>query len=197
MKRQPTLTRQAYPTDLTDAQWKVLEPLLPAAAARGRPREHTLREIVNAIFYITDNCLKWRAMPHDLPPWQSVYYYFRGWVKQGLWEPLNTRLREQVRVAAGREAQPSAAILDSQSVPTTEMAAPETIGYDANKHIKGRKRHLLVDTMGLVLKVVVLGASISDPAGARVLLSPIRQHFQRLALIWADAVYGGPGLSRL
>jgi putative transposase len=188
------MTRQTYTTDLTDAQWQKLEPLLPPPSRRGRPREHALREIVNAIFYIGNNGIKWRAMPHDLPPWQSVYYYFRLWTKQGTWERLNTCLRELVREKAGRHPQPSAAALDSQSVKTTEEAAVETCGYDSGKQVKGRKRHVLVDTLGLLLKVIVLSASVQDRDGAQMLLSQVRGVLTRLQKIWADAAYAGPQL---
>jgi len=188
------MNRQTYTTDLTDAQWQKLELLLPPAERRGRPREHKLREIVNAIFYIVDNGIKWRAMPHDLPPWQSVYYYFRQWTKQGRWETLNTTLREMVRQKAGRHPQPSAAVIDSQSVKTTEETEPETCGFDAGKQVKGRKRHLLVDTLGLVIKVIVLSASVQDRDGAQMLFSQVRQVLSRLQKVWADAVYSGPQL---
>ena len=150
------MSRQTYKTDLTDEQWKILEPLLPRPSVRGRPREHSLREILNAIFYLVDGGIKWRSMPHDLPPWQSVYYYFRQWTKSGHWERLNTTLREQVRQQAGRNPEPSAAVIDSQSVKTTEEAAADTRGYDSGKQIKGRKRHLLVDTIILAVTIIQL-----------------------------------------
>lgn len=188
------MSRQTYTTDLTDAQWQVVAPLLPPAARRGRPREHSLREILNAIVYLVNNGIKWRALPHDLPPWQSVYYYFRLWTKQGTWEQLNTALRELVRQKAHRQPQPSAASLDSQSVKTTEEAAAETRGFDSAKQIKGRKRHVLVDTLGLVLKAVVLSASIQDRDGARTLLDKVRGTLTRLQKVWADAAYAGPKL---
>ncbi|HLF03246.1 MAG TPA: IS5 family transposase [Anaerolineales bacterium] len=188
------MNRQPYPTDLTDAEWQKIEPLLPPASRRGRPREHSLREIVNAIFYVVNNGTKWRALPHDLPPWQSVYYYFRLWTKQGRWEGLNTTLRERVRRKVGRHPQPSAAVLDSQSVKTTEEAAPETCGFDAGKRVKGRKRHLLVDSLGLPIKVIVLNASVQDRDGAQMLFSQVRPALNRLQKVWADAIYAGPQL---
>ena len=188
------MSRQIYKTDLSDKQWKVLEALVPQPSRRGRPREHSLREIVNAILYVVDGGIKWRLMPHDLPPWQSVYYYFRLWTKHGVWETLNAALRERVRQKAGRNAQPSAAAIDSQSVKTTEEAEVETCGYDSGKQVKGRKRHLLVDTLGLVLKVIVLSASVQDRDGAQMLFSQTRKALTRLQKVWADAAYAGPQL---
>ena len=188
------MNRPPYPTDLTDAQWRKIELHLPPASRRGRPREHSLREMVNAIVYVVNTGVKWRAVPHYLPPWQSVYYYFRLWTKQGRWEGLNTVLREQLRRQLGRQPQPSAAVIDSQSVKTTEEAAPETCGYDAGKQVKGRKRHLLVDTLGLPIKVIVLTASVQDRDGAQMLFSQVRQSLSRLQKVWADAIYAGPQL---
>jgi putative transposase len=188
------MNRQTYKTDLTDDQWTILEPLLPPPSVRGRPRAHSLREILNAIFYTVDGGIKWRLMPHDLPPWQSVYYYFRQWTKSGRWEQLNTALRERMRRKAGRNPEPSAAVIDSQSVKTTEEAAADTRGYDSGKQIKGRKRHLLVDTIGLVMKVVTLCANTQDRDGAQTLFGKIRGTFTRLQKVWADGAYAGPKL---
>ena len=131
------MSRQTYKTDLTDEHWEILEPLLPRPSVRGRPREHSLREILNAIFYRVDGGIKWRSMPHDLPRWQSVYYYFRQWTKSGHGERLNTTLREQVRQQAGRNPEPSAAVIDSQSVKTTEEAAAELAGMTVANRSKG------------------------------------------------------------
>ena len=188
------MSRQTYKTDLTDEQWEILEPLLPRPSVRGRPREHSLREILNAIFYRVDGGIKWRSMPHDLPPWQSVYYYFRQWTKSGHGERLNTTLREQVRQQAGRNPEPSAAVIDSQSVKTTEEAAADTRGYDSGKPIKGRKRPLLVDTIGRVMKGVTLCANIQDRDGAQALFGQIRGTFTRLQKVGADGAYAGPKL---
>jgi putative transposase len=181
--------RKAYATDLTDAEWQKIEPLLPAAKTGGRPRVHPVREILNAIFYILRAGCTWRLLPHDLPPWQTVYHYFRLWRKDGTWEQIHDALRAEVRVAAGREPEPSAAILDSQSVKTTET--PGVRGYDAGKKVNGRKRHLLVDTMGLLLIVVVHAADIQDRIGAKRVLGKVKGRFPRLQLIWADGGYSG------
>ncbi|MBC7226963.1 MAG: IS5 family transposase [Thermoflexales bacterium] len=181
--------RQPYPTDLSDAEWQRIEPYLPAPKPGGRPRVHSLREILNALFYIVRSGCTWRMLPHDLPPWKTVYHYFRLWRKDGTWERIHSALREEVRVAAGREPEPSAAILDSQSVKTTET--PGIRGYDAAKKVNGRKRHLLVDTLGLLLMVIVHAANIQDRDGAKLLLEKAQGRFPRLRLIWADGGYAG------
>ncbi len=183
------MNRKSYPSDLSDAEWQTIESLIPPAKPGGRPRKHAMREILNAIFYILCSGCAWRMLPHDLPPWQTVYHYFRQWKGDGTWERTNQAFRIRLRVADGRETEPSAAIVDSQSVKTTTVKGIR--GYDAGKKVKGRKRHILVDTMGLLLMVIVHAADIQDRDGAKLLLNKVKGSFSRLRLIWADGGYAG------
>lgn len=183
------MTRRAYATDLRDEEWDVLAPLLPPAKPGGRPRTTDMREVLNAIFYLLRSGGAWRLLPREFPAWQTVYDYFRRWRDSEVWEQIHARLREHVRHQSGRRAQPSAAIIDSQSVKTTDRGGEH--GYDGGKRINGRKRHLLVDTLGLVLKAKVHAADIADREGAHLLLAPLSGVFTRLRHLWADMGYRG------
>ena len=184
-----------YGTDLSDRAWKCIKHLLPEPKKMGRPREVDLREVLNAIFYVDQGGIAWNLMPTDFPNYKTVYGYFRQWRIDGTWQRIHDRLRERVRQRAGRHRQPSAAVLDSQSVKTPDVGGPGR-GFDGGKGVRGRKRHLLVDSCGLLLWVVVTAANVQDKAGARAVLAALADGFKRLKLIWVDGGYESEPLAQ-
>src|SRR5262245_14529844 len=183
-----------YPSDLTDAQFARLAPLLPKAKPGGRPRTVNLHDVVDAILYVNRTGCQWRQLPRDYPPWSTAYDYFRKWRAAGVWQRVNDALREQVRRKAGRKRTPKAAALDSQSAKAAGSGGES--GYDAGKKVTGRKRHLLVDSLGLLLAVLVTAASVTDARAAADLLAalPLDQ-LPRLAVVWADSAYATAALA--
>jgi transposase len=186
--------RAAYPSDLSDARWALIEARLIAwrqartdAGVGGRVAEHDLREIFNAILYINRTGIAWRYMPHDLPPWQTVYWYFKTWTTDGIFTDLNYSLNGLVRTRTGRNADPSASIMDSQSVKTSTNVPTASQGIDAGKRIVGRKRGIITDTLGLLLAVIVTAASVSDNTIGLNLLDRATQAYPTLTKAWVDA----------
>lgn len=195
LHRAGVLRRRRYPSDTTDAQWALIDALLPdpvwLGEAGGRPEEHCRRSIVDAIFYLVDNGIKWRAMPADFPPWSTVYNFFSLWAADGVTTDVLDMLRQRVRLAEGRAATPTAAIIDSQSVKAAETVWRSSRGWDAGKKVNGRKRHIAVDTLGLLICVLVTAASVQDRDGARPLLEKMAAACARVCHVWADGGYAG------
>jgi len=180
-----------YTADLTDAEWQLIDYCFPKPSRTGRPREHTYRELLNAMFFLGRTGCQWRNLPRDFAPWRTVYHYFRSWKRTGLWVQIHTHLRDHARLRAGRKRHASAGIIDSQSVKSTECS--DERGYDAGKTVNGRKRHILVDTMGLLLHALVLPANLQDREGARQLLTHFfgPQARRSVKHLWADGGYTG------
>jgi putative transposase len=178
-----------YLTTLSDAEWELVRPLLPPPATTGHPRRHGLRTLLDAIFYAVRAGHAWRLLPREWPPWKTVYHYFRKWRLDGTWERLHTALREALRAQVGREPQPSAGVIDSQSAKSSEQGGPR--GFDGGKKVSGRKRHVVVDTQGLVLRVVVHPANLHDRVGAKLVLQGLDRASPRLRHLWADQGYAG------
>ncbi|WP_405958151.1 IS5 family transposase [Streptomyces phaeochromogenes] len=189
--------RRAYPSDLSDARWELIEPVLSAwrferrgrALDFGRPPRHDLREIMNAILYVDRTGVQWAYLPHDFPPHQSVYGYFARWQKDGVFVQLNGLLRELVRRQEGRQATPSAGVIDAQSVKTSASVPACSQGIDAGKKIAGRKRSIITDTLGLLLAVLVTAASVQDSTAGRTLLEQAAADHPGLRKVWVDGGY--------
>jgi transposase len=185
----------AYPSDLTEAQWALIEPLVPAHSTRGkgtrggRPLKYSRRRIVDAILYVDRTGCSWRQLPHDFPPWETVYFYFQRWAADGTTDRIHVALRDAVRDAAGRDPMASAGAVDSQTVSGAATVGKASRGYDAGKKINGRKRHLVVDTMGLLIVVLVTAASVQDRDGGVRVLDRAKTAMPSLVHIWADAAY--------
>jgi len=180
-----------YASNVTDEEWKKLEPLMPPANKRGRPRKTNLRDVIDAIFYLLQSGCQWDLLPRDFPPWQTVYGYFQSWIRTGLWECLHDALYRAVRDLEGREESPTLAIIDAQSTKTGPDARGD-VGFDAGKNVKGRKRHIVVDVLGMVLKADVHSAGIQDRDGAALPLDKITARFPFIEKVVADGAYAGP-----
>lgn len=181
------MKRKPYPTDLTDEQWQLVEPLIPKAKPGGRPREVDIREVMNAIIYVLRAGGAWRLLPHDFPPWPTVWTYYRNWRRDGTWKRIHGHLRAKLRKAKGRDESPSAGVIDTQTVKAAENKGPR--GYDPAKQIVGRKRHLVVDTEGLVWAVEVQTADTQDRDGAKSVLERLKGVVPRLKKLWGDFAY--------
>lgn len=179
-----------YPSDLTDEQWALIEPMVPVKPG-GRPAKHPRRRIVEAILYVNRTGCSWRSLPHDFPPWDTVYWYFQLWNAEGTTDRIHNALRDAVRDAAGRDPMASAGIVDSQSVKGADTVGADSRGYDAGKKINGRKRHIVTDTLGLLIVVLVTAANLQDRDGGRLVLNRARMAMPSIVVVWADGGYAG------
>jgi putative transposase len=189
--------RPAYPSDLTDREWEVLKPLIPPAIAHRNLQvpKHSRRELLNAIRYRTRTGCAWRLLPHDFPPWKTVYNTFREWAKTGVMKLVHDELRDQARALEGRSTEPTAAIIDSQCVKGSAQGG--SCGYDAGKKVKGRKRHILVDVLGLIIAIVITPASVQDRDGAEPVIKQATLEHSYIQKIWTDGGYTGKVMQRL
>jgi transposase len=184
-------SKRGYPSDLTDAQWALIEPLLPPVRRGGRPEKHKRRWTVDAILYVVRTGCAWRQLPADFPPWGTVFWYFKQWRADGTVDRVHDALRDQVRDAAGRDPMASAGIVDAQSVKSADTVGAASRGFDAGKKVNGRKRDVVVDTMGLLLAVIITSAAVQDRHGAQRVLDRLRYTMPSAALVWADGGYAG------
>ena len=184
-----SISRSGYPSDISDAQWALVSPLLPPQKPGGVDRQVDLRQILNAIFYRTRTGCSWEMLPNDFPPKSTVYEYYRNWQKDGTWSRIHDAMRSRVRAQRGKKPEASAALIDSQSVKTTETRGER--GYDGGKKTKGRKRHLLVDTLGLIMCIVITAASVQDRDGAKLVFQQAADQQPQVETVWADSGYSG------
>ncbi|MEH2149088.1 MAG: IS5 family transposase [Nostoc sp.] len=198
MSRLPAIEnqkRKPYPSDLSDAEWLILGPLLPKPKGFGHPVEVDLREILNAIFYVQRTGCQWEMLPHDLPPYTTVYGYFQKWQRKGIWQQIHDQIRHQLRQDLGRDEHSTVVIADSQSVKTTGKKG-EVYGLDGGKKVKGRKRHIVVDSQGLLIGVLVTEANASERLGAVIVLDEAIEKLSKLEVVWVDQGYSGDNFAQ-